>query len=87
MNSRSKDIYDLVFFLPKTTDKILVKAIKECFKFRETDLPKNFVKILENLDTTRLKRGWSAASASIPKAPSFVESYRQLIELLRVKNL
>jgi len=86
-NSRSKDIFDLVFFLPKTRDQILIKAIKECFKFRDTALPESFAGFLENLDTIKLEKGWASASASVPEAPVFADAYQQLIELLESRNL
>ena len=38
-SSRSKDIFDLVHFLPKANKPILKKALKACFNYRNTKLP------------------------------------------------
>lgn len=81
-NSRSKDVYDLIIFLPKADPELLKKAIINCFKYRETNLPSNFANTLKSLETTRLERGWAAALASVPNAPKFKESFKNLIHLV-----
>ncbi|MFN7904176.1 MAG: nucleotidyl transferase AbiEii/AbiGii toxin family protein [Pseudobdellovibrionaceae bacterium] len=82
-NSRSKDVHDLAVFLPKTDPKTLKKAIKNCFEFRETEVPESFLKDVKNLNTSRLQKGWSSAVASIPSATSFEEAFKRLIDELK----
>lgn len=81
-NSRSKDVHDLAIFLPKADPKTLKMAIKNCFEFRETDLPKRFIEGVRQLNTSRLERGWDSAVASIPNAGTFAEAFKVLCEHL-----
>ncbi len=83
-NSRSKDVHDLAVFLPKTDPKTLKKAIKNCFEFRETEVPESFLKELKNLNTSRLQKGWSSAVASISYAITFEEAFTKLIDELKI---
>jgi predicted nucleotidyltransferase component of viral defense system len=86
-NSRSKDVHDLAVFLPKTDPKTLRKAIKNCFEFRETEVPQSFLKEIKNLNTSRLQKGWSSAVASISSAITFEEAFTKLIdELKNIEN-
>ena len=79
-NSRSKDIHDLALFLPKANVEILKEAIKKCFEFRKTEVPINISNFLQKLDTTRLERGWTSATASVTKAPSFKASFEEILK-------
>ncbi|MEQ1664936.1 MAG: nucleotidyl transferase AbiEii/AbiGii toxin family protein [Bdellovibrionales bacterium] len=79
-NSRSKDVHDLAIFLPKAEDEVLTEAIKKCFEFRKTDLPPSLLIALKELDTTRLKRGWANAVASIQEPSSFKEIFKTLFD-------
>jgi predicted nucleotidyltransferase component of viral defense system len=81
-NSRSKDVHDLAIFLPKTDPQTLKKAIKNCFEFRETELPKSFVEGVKQLNTSRLERGWDSAVSSIPNIGTFAEAFDALCEHL-----
>lgn len=54
-NSRSKDVHDLAVFLPKADPKTLKKAIKNCFEFRETEVPNSFFDEVKKLNTSRLQ--------------------------------
>ena len=78
-NSRSKDIYDLNLFFSRTEPKILRSAIEKCFAFRNTELPKSFVKVIASINTGVLERGWGRAVSSIPDAPKFKVCFDGLI--------
>lgn len=82
LNSRSKDIYDLSVFLPNANKSRLQSALKNCFKYRETELPDRFSDILKTLDTRVLERGWQSAVKSISDAPDFQAAYDKLISYL-----
>lgn len=82
INSRAKDVYDLAAFLPKANAEILGKALVRCFTYRSTDLPKSFTKILSEIDTKSLERGWTSATASIPDRPQFKATFERIISLI-----
>ncbi len=69
INSRSKDIHDLSIFLQKADPLVLGEAIKRCFTFRKTEMPKSFSGTIKKTDTTALSRGWKTAVASVKNAP------------------
>ncbi|MFN7825031.1 MAG: nucleotidyl transferase AbiEii/AbiGii toxin family protein [Pseudobdellovibrionaceae bacterium] len=81
-NSRSKDVHDLAVFLPKADPKTLKKAIKNCFEFRETELPKSFIEQIRQINTSRLEKGWDSAVSSIPNIGSFREAFEKLCKHL-----
>ncbi|MFZ4715459.1 MAG: nucleotidyl transferase AbiEii/AbiGii toxin family protein [Bacteriovoracaceae bacterium] len=81
-NSRSKDVHDLAIFLPKVDGPILKEALKRCFDFRQTSLPKSFHKEIKKLNTDRLERGWASAVDSIPNAMSFKTAFDQVMKLI-----
>jgi len=82
INSRSKDVYDLAFLLPKADADILGQALKRCFEFRETELPDSFTTILKSMDTKSLQRGWISATASVPDKPEFQSTFETLMRLI-----
>ena len=82
LNSRSKDIFDLVTFLPQSDHKLLGASLEKCFSYRNTDLPSSLADSLRTLDTGLLKRGWKSALASVQNAPDFEATFQQLISLL-----
>ena len=82
-NSRAKDVFDLYFYLPKANTQLLKQAINKCFEFRETELPIDPVKVLNNIDTTLLKKGWASAVASLKDAPSFDAAYSHIVSKLQ----
>ena len=82
-NSRAKDVFDLYFYLPKANTQLLKQAINKCFEFRETELPIDPVKVLNNIDTTLLKKGWASAVASLKDAPSFDAAYLHIVSELQ----
>ena len=83
MNSRSKDVYDLAVFLPKADKNSLIEAIKRCFEYRETELPKSIAGSLKNLNTTRLEKGWNSALASLSEAPKFKNTFEKLVQQIQ----
>lgn len=85
-NSRSKDVHDLAIFLPKTDPKTLKKAIKNCFEFRETEIPTSFYEGVRQLNTSRLEKGWDSAVSSIPNVGRFVEAFKALCEHLKISE-
>lgn len=59
LNSRAKDILDLVNFLPENLkSKNLPLAIKKTFENRETAMPNSFQKFADGLNLTSLKSAW-----------------------------
>jgi hypothetical protein len=82
INSRSKDVHDLSVFLPKADSAILSEALKKCFAFRETNIPENFSKTIEAINTTSLKRGWLTATATVPKERDFNEAFDVIVKAL-----
>jgi predicted nucleotidyltransferase component of viral defense system len=86
-NSRSKDVHDLALFLPKTDPKTLKKAIKNCFEFRETEIPTSFYEGVRQLNTSRLEKGWDSAVSSIPNVGKFSEVFDLMkSHLLRIED-
>ena len=81
-NSRSKDVHDLVVFLPKADGPTLKKALKRSFEFRSTELPKSFYQEIKNINTGWLERGWASAVDSIPNAISFKEAFKTVMGLI-----
>jgi len=61
----------------------LKKAIKNCFEFRETEVPESFFDEVKKLNTSRLQKGWSSAVASISSARSFEEAFTILTKELK----
>lgn len=82
INSRSKDVYDLAFLLPKADADILGQALKRCFEFRETNLPNSFATVLKSMDTKSLERGWISATASVLNKPKFRETFETIVRLI-----
>lgn len=82
LNSRSKDVFDLVAFLPKAKASALQDSLAKCFKYRETDLPGRLSDVVKSMDTKTLERGWVSAVASVQDAPKFQDTFAKLIALL-----
>jgi len=81
-NSRSKDVHDLAVFLPKADPKTLKKAIKNCFEFRNTEMPTSFVEVIRQLNTSRLEMGWKSALASVASSMTFVEALKLVLNVM-----
>jgi len=82
-SSRSKDIFDLVHFLPKADIFILEKALKACFNYRDTQLPEDLADFISNIDVTLLKRGWPSAVSVMKQPPTFEDSFQILLKELK----
>lgn len=81
-NSRSKDVHDLVVFLPKVNGSTLKDAIKRSFEFRSTEIPTSFYAEIKKLNMSRLERGWASATDSIPNAMPFKTAFEKMLELI-----
>lgn len=81
-NSRSKDVHDLAVFLPMVDGLTLKEALKNCFKFRSTELPKSFHAEIKKLNTARLERGWDSAVGSVANATSFKTAFEKMLKLI-----
>ena len=87
VNSRSKDLFDLDFLLPRTSTKVLGEAVAATFKHRETLSPPSLSEVLAGLDLTTLRRGWKSALKEIPEPYNFDDVVARVIEALRKHNL
>ena len=81
-NSRSKDVHDLAVFLPKADPQTLKKAIKNCFEFRETEVPDSLIRAIRGLKTGRLEKGWDSAMASITEPMSFEQAFKKMLQVI-----
>ncbi len=82
LNSRSKDVYDLAFLLPRANAVVLGQALKRCFEYRKTEFPDSFTTILKSMDTKALQRGWISATASIADKPKFQDNFETIAILI-----
>ena len=80
---RSKDIFDLVHFLPKANISLLKKALKACFNYRGTKLPRDLAEFISRIDTTLLKRGWPSAVSGMKQLPVFEDNFKILLKELK----
>lgn len=81
-NSRSKDVFDLHLFLPKSDKRKLQVALKACFKYRDTKLSDELVAELKKINLAILTKGWASATSAIKEAPSCEEAFRQVLDEL-----
>ena len=79
-NSRSKDVHDLLVFLPKAEADTLGTAIKRCFEFRETELPEKISAEIKKINTQRLEQGWANSVSTVPNAPEFKIAFDTVIK-------
>lgn len=85
VNSRAKDIYDLVYLIPRCTDQDkMVRAIYQTFTNRNTTLPSSFAKKAEEFDLTILKSAWPGIRV-LDEKTNFDETWAKLNQHL--KNL
>ncbi len=84
-NSRSKDLYDLLFYLPKCDPKTLTKAVQGTFKTRKMDMPERIAQAFADIRTDALKRGWKSAITHVDESLSFDEVFFQVTSLLKTK--
>jgi len=86
-NSRSKDIFDIAYYLPQADLTILTKVIESCFELRQTIMPDNLSEHIKNIDTSILKKGWNNAVSTLYNPPKFDDSYSLIIKLLAQVNV
>lgn len=80
LNSRSKDVYDLVHFLPLVDPNKLKHAITATFAYRKDPIPSDIAQYLKGMDTSVLKRGWDSAIQSVHPQPSFESCFAFVID-------
>ncbi len=80
-NSRSKDIFDLAFYLPQCNKDHLFEALKETFEYRGDSLPTSIGNAISEVNQDTLKRGWKAATGLLKFPPDFDECFmaRELV--------
>lgn len=81
-NSRSKDVFDINFLLPKANAETLKSALKATFEGRKTTLPDNLTQNLESIELDILKRGWQSATSGAATM-SFEDTYSSMINKLK----
>lgn len=82
-SSRSKDIFDLCYYLPSANSNLLKNSLKACFDYRQTQLPTNMAEVIKKIDLTILRKGWPNATANIQNVPSCDDAFALLIYLLQ----
>lgn len=78
-NSRSKDLFDLYFLLPKVDLAQLREAIRRTFEYRTTPVPDSFFHHFSTLDKRVLTKGWRAATVDIKPLPIFENCWDSVI--------
>lgn len=82
-SSRSKDIFDLAFYLPKADSKILKDAIENCFKNRSTPLPENMYTRMSSFDFNLTKMGWKKVISSMAEPVEFEDCLAVIFKQLK----
>lgn len=83
-NSRSKDIFDLAFFLPKCDSATFKRAIVETYLARGDEMPKNIYEAFSGIRTETLKRGWVSAVSSVVGVESFDIMFEKVQKYLKM---
>ncbi|QQR81001.1 MAG: nucleotidyl transferase AbiEii/AbiGii toxin family protein [Deltaproteobacteria bacterium] len=82
-NSRAKDVYDLVYLLPRCKDRVaLISAIRKTFEHRQTPLPDSFAKEADLFDKTILSHGWPGVRI-LEEKMGFEEVWKALMNLFK----
>lgn len=81
-NSRSKDVHDLSVFLTKADAETLGTALRRCFEFRETKLPKKISAEIKKINTHRLEQGWSNSVSTVANAQEFKIAFDSVIKYI-----
>lgn len=82
-NSRSKDLFDLMFYLPDCNRDMLAVALAGTYKARGDTLPENIAKSLGAIQSGTLKVGWPSATNGVEQAGSFEEAFKKVESLLK----
>ena len=85
-SSRSKDIFDLAFFLPKADKQLLKKAIGICFKNRNTNLPESIHKTMLSFDFQLAEKGWIKATSSLVEKITFNDCITTILHEIKSKT-
>lgn len=75
-NSRSKDVFDLAFYLPQCQKEVLFTALKETFTYRGDQLPPSISQAISEVNQEILIKGWKAATGLLKSKPDFNECFR-----------
>ena len=86
-NSRSKDVFDFAFLLPKANSQFIKDAITRTFDYRVDPVPKSIANTLREVDTTLLRRGWKSALAGMKNIPDFDETFASVVDSLEAHGL
>ena len=86
-NSRSKDLFDLYFLLPKVDIVQLREAIRRTFEYRSTPVPKSFLRQFRTLDKRVLTLGWRAATVDIKPLPIFENCWDSVLAFFEKHDL
>lgn len=81
-NSRSKDVFDINFLLPKCDPQLLRKALPNTFKSRKDELPNDLIGQLRRIDTAVLKRGWRGAIGALASEQDFDTTFSEMLSKL-----
>ena len=80
-NSRAKDIFDLIYLIPRCEDLVALRvAIDQTFKNRNTKLPESFVASANEFDRMILASGWPGVKSG--DKPAFESAWQNLMTLL-----
>lgn len=86
-NSRSKDVYDLAFLLPKCDVSVLGEALARTFSYRDTPLPPSLHAALITLDLKLLESGWKKAVVAIGQKADFRETFEVVLQFFRNNSI
>ena len=86
-NSRSKDLFDLYFLLPKVDLIQLREAIRRTFQYRATPVPSSFFRHFQRIDKRVLTKGWLAATVDIKPLPIFEHCWDSVLSFFEEYNL
>lgn len=79
-NSRSKDVFDLYFLLPKCSIQILKEALSATFSSRRDLLPEKILPAVVNIDMFLLEKGWKSATAGLSETVPIEKAFETIIE-------
>ena len=86
-NSRSKDVFDLHFLLPRADVELLRQALSHTFTYRGDTVPNSLGATLEDIDRTTLRRGWRSAMRDFINPPDFEEAFGAILSYLRTHGI
>lgn len=82
-NSRAKDLYDLIYLLPRCSDRTkMMGAIQRTFKNRGTRMPTSFLTEAKSFDRTILKAAWPGIRV-LDNKTGFDEAWETLMDHLK----